>query len=214
MWHDIWRGRHQRVKVQSMSVDFEESTLIVVAFVYRWMCTCGPFGLLYASDDSNRNVFGCAFADVACVSACADIAFSFCAVCASFASFYAFFAGLLFSFFLTVAFFLVCHIVFVLFFAFVVFVVFCVVFAVFAVLVVFAVYAVFVFVSFSSFASFFGFDEFSFLVDIFSLLSTGDIVSFSLFRNVFLYPWSSGRNGKIIVFGEPLTCATCICNTL
>lgn len=56
------------------------------------MCTCGPVGLLYASDVSNRNVVGCAFAVVACVSACADIAFSFYAVGASFAFFFVFFA--------------------------------------------------------------------------------------------------------------------------
>ena len=56
------------------------------------MCTCGPFGLLYASDVSNRNVVGCVFVVVACVSAYVDIAVSFYAVCASFAFFFVFFA--------------------------------------------------------------------------------------------------------------------------
>ena len=83
--------------------------------------------------------------------------------------------------------------------------------------VVFAVFfsAFFFFVSSSFFASSFGFFEFSFLVDIFfSLLSTDDIVSFLLFRNVLLAFWSSGRYEKIIVFGELLTDAIHVCNTL
>lgn len=102
-------------------------------------------------------------------------------------------------------------ILFSLFFAFVVFVFFFVVFVVFA----FFAFFVFAFVSSSSFASFFGFFEFSFLVYIFfSLLSNGDIVSFSLFRNVLLSSWSSGRNGKIVVFGELLTGAIYVGNTL